>query len=189
MSDTGRAPGSLPGTASLFGVEVLTLPVFYLAGVVAAQWLPNPLVEVRFLGEVLLRKVAMALPVRIEQATGNSADVVAGTAVATNSTTPVTIITIPAGRTWCGEVTVSITSTAAAIVAATVDTNGTNAIPASGTIVARVNIGGLTSGGFQANQAFKVKAVAPAGNSITLRLVNTSGTANTSSATANGVLI
>lgn len=138
----------------------------------------------------------MATPVIITDA-GNSpitpipaaANVLAGTAVATNSTTPVTLITIPAGRTWKGQVVVSIASTAAAIVAATVDTNGTNAVPAAATVVARVNIGGLTSGNFSDSASFDVLAQAPAGNSITLRLVNTSATANTSSATANGVLL
>lgn len=131
----------------------------------------------------------MATPVRIETVAGNSADILANTVTATNSTTPVTLITIPAGRTWKGEVAVSIASTAAAIVAVTVDVNGTNAVPASGTVVARVNIGGLTSGGFQDNQKFCVAVAAPTGNSVTLRLVNTSATANTSSATANGFLI
>lgn len=131
----------------------------------------------------------MATPVRIETVAENGANILAGTAVATNTVAAQTIITIPAGRTWKGEVVVSIASTAAALVAATVDVNGANALPAPGTIVARVNIGGLTSGGFQEAQAFTVTAVAPAGNSITLRLVNTSATANTSSATANGVLI
>lgn len=131
----------------------------------------------------------MATPVRIETVAENGANILAGTAVATNSTTPVTLITVPAGRSWRGEVVVSIASTAAAIVAATVDVNGTNAIPASGTVVSRVNIGGLTSGGFQISQRFTVAVQAPTGNSITLRLVNTSATANTSSATANGVLV
>lgn len=118
-----------------------------------------------------------------------AANILAGTAVATNTVTAQTIITIPAGRTWRGQVVVSIASTAAAIVGATVDTNGTNAVPAAGTIVARVNIGGLTSGGFSTAASFDVTAQAPVGNSITLRLVNTSATANTSSATANGVLL
>lgn len=131
----------------------------------------------------------MALPVRIEQVVGDSANILAGTAVAANTVAAQTIITVPAGRTWCGEVVVSIASTAAVLVAATVDTNGTGVIPAAGTIVGRVNIAGLTSGGFQAQQGFKVEVVAPAGNTVTLRLVNTSATANTSSATAFGKLI
>lgn len=116
-------------------------------------------------------------------------DIVAGTAVATNSTTPQTIITVPAGRTWRGEVMVAIASTAAAIVAATVDVNGTGTPgPASGTVVARVQCGGLTSGGF--NEAAKVDVTvrADASNAATLRLVATSATANTCSASANGIL-
>lgn len=40
--------------------------VFYLAGVVAAQRLPNPLVGVRFLGEVLNERDDVATPVRFE---------------------------------------------------------------------------------------------------------------------------
>lgn len=131
----------------------------------------------------------MATPVRVEEIAANTANILAGTAVATNSVTAVNIITIPAGRTWRGQVAVSIAGTAAAIVAATVETDGTNAIPAPGTIVARVNIGGLTSGGMHAAATFDVTAVAPTANPINLRLVNTSATANTSSATANGVLI
>ncbi len=131
----------------------------------------------------------MATPVRIESVAGNSANILAGTAVAANTVAAQTIITVPAGRQWCGEVVVSIASTAAALVAATVDVNGTNAVPASGTVVGRVNIAGLTSGGFNASAAFRVQVFAPAGNSVTLRLVNTSATANTSSASANGVLV
>jgi hypothetical protein len=131
----------------------------------------------------------MALPVRIEQVVEDSANIVAGTAVATNTVSASTIINIPAGRTFVGQVVVSIASTAAAIVAATVQTAGTGAIPASGTVIGRVNIGGLTSGGFSETAHFNVRAVAPAGNSISLWLVNSSASNNTSSATANGVLI
>jgi len=40
-----------------------------------------------------------------------------------------------------------------------------------------------------ATAEFDVTVVAPSGNSINLRLVNTSAVSNTSSATANGVLI
>lgn len=135
----------------------------------------------------------MPTPVVITSAGGGpvvaAADILAGTAVATNSVTPVTLITVPAGRVWKGQVTVSIASTAAAIVAATVDTAGTGVAPAAGTIVGRVNIGGLTSGAFCDSQSFEVCVSAPSGNVVTLRLINTSATANTSSATANGVLL
>lgn len=116
-------------------------------------------------------------------------NILSGTAVATNSTSAVTIITIPAGRQWVGDVTISVASTAAAIVSATVQTSGTNVVPASGTVVSRVNIGGLTSGGFAAPLRARVRVVAPPQNTVTLQLVNTSATANTSSASANGVLI
>ncbi len=118
-----------------------------------------------------------------------AANIVAGTAVATNSTTPVTIVTIPAGRTWRGQVMVGIASTAAGIVAATVDVLGTGApAPASGTVVARVNCGGLTSGGFQNSDVIHVTVQADASNSATLRLVATSAATNTCSASANGIL-
>jgi hypothetical protein len=116
-------------------------------------------------------------------------NILSGTVTRTDTTSSGTLITIPAGRTWVGEVVVSIASTAAAIVAATVTTAGTNAVPAAGTVVARVNVGGLTSGCFTAQATFSVRAVAPAGNTISLFLINTSATANTSSATANGILI
>lgn len=118
-----------------------------------------------------------------------AANILAGTAVATNSTTPVTIITIPAGRTWRGQIMVGIASTGAGIVAATVDTNGTGSpAPASGTVVARVQCGGLTSGGFQNSDVIHVTAAADASNALTLRLVATSATTNTCSASANGIL-
>lgn len=130
-----------------------------------------------------------ALAVSADAVATDSANIVAGTGVATNTTSASTVLTIPAGRQFVGEVVVSIASTAAAIVAATVQVVGTGAVPATTTVVARVNIGGLTSGGFCAAATFKVRCQAPPGNSISLHLINSSATANTSSATANGVLI
>lgn len=116
-------------------------------------------------------------------------NILSGTVTVTNSTSPGTIITIPAGRQWVGDVSVSLASTGAAIVAASVSVVGTNSVPATGTVVARVNVGGLTSGGFQDSLTCRVRAVAPTGNSISLWLTNSSATTNTSSAAANGVLI
>lgn len=130
-----------------------------------------------------------ALAVNSDAVAMDSANIVAGTGVATNTTSASTVLTIPAGRQFVGEVVLSIASTAAAIVAATVQVVGTNAIPATTTVVARVNIGGLTSGGFSAAATFKVRCQAPVGNSISLHLINSSAANNTSSATANGILI
>lgn len=149
--------------------------------------------DIRLVGRDNTTPVAVtpsgALAVDVGGTAPASADVVAGTAVATNSTTPVTLITVPAGRTWRGNVMVGIASTAAAIVAATVDVNGTGSpAPASGAVVARVQTGGLTSGAFNEAATIPVVVKADASNAATLRLVATSAVNNTCSASANGIL-
>lgn len=131
----------------------------------------------------------MATPVRVEEVAFNSANILSGTVTVTNSVSPGTIITIPAGRQWVGEVSISLASTAAAIVNAAVSVVGTGAIPATGTVVGRVHVGGLTSGGFQTTATYPIRAVAPSGNAISLWLTNSSATTNTSSASANGMLL
>lgn len=132
---------------------------------------------------------AGALAVDPAGAAVDTSNILSGTVTVTNSTSPGTIITIPAGRQWVGDVTVSLASTAAAIVAASVSVVGTGSIPSTGTVVCRVNVGGLTSGGFQDSVTCRVRAVAPVGNSISLWLTNSSAATNTSSASANGILI
>lgn len=122
----------------------------------------------------------------------DSSNILAGLATANSGT----IITIPAGRTWIGSVTVSasvLVAVAGAAVSASarVSTAGTGVIPAAGDYV-RVDIGSPTSGaalngtnGVGSTTAPLVVA-APAGNSVTLVLNVTNTT--TQSASASGIL-
>lgn len=58
-------------------------------------------------------------------------------------TTAGTILAVPAGSTWCGDVMISASVTAAGTASPTVTVNGTNAHPASGTVIQRLSITGL----------------------------------------------
>lgn len=58
-------------------------------------------------------------------------------------TTTGTILTIPAGSTWCGDIMISASVTALGTATPTVTVNGANAAPASGTVVQRLSISGI----------------------------------------------
>lgn len=124
-----------------------------------------------------------------------AANVVAGRATVDAAT----IITIPAGRTWKGSVSLSgALGTAPAVAGATatptVSIAGVGAVPAAGAIVglALRTGGGVATGtvGTNAEAATtipEVTVIAPAGNAVTLTLQL--GGATAASASAIGVLV
>lgn len=99
-------------------------------------------------------------------------------------TTSGLLATVPAGMT----LTANIGMTAAVAVlgtsAPTVTVNGTNAAPASGTVIARLTVSGLLAAVGTAAEDFEILVKAPPGNDITLDF--TAGAAGQSSATING---
>jgi hypothetical protein len=113
------------------------------------------------------------------------------------TTNGATIITVPAGQTWRGSVTLSAALSAAIGVGAlsaspSVTVQGTGAVPASGTVLTQLTLStpavaalalvglGLTD----SREAGEVKVTAPAGNAVTLQL-NT-GSATGAAAQAHG---
>jgi hypothetical protein len=122
--------------------------------------------------------------------------VVTGAATATNTTSPQTIITVPAGRTWVGSITLGATNsaTAASNATAKVNTSGTGAIPAAAVNLLTVHcslVGTTPAGLASQNNATPGDVVvqAPVGNSVTLTLTNSTATTFVSDATAVGVLV
>lgn len=122
------------------------------------------------------------------------ADILSGSVTVANSTAATTIITIPAGRTWYGNVGLEVLNTQNAATTplfATVTVVGTNATPANGTAILQVvnHRAGNVSVNFDGMVPWTY-ITAPVGNSVDLRV--TLSEANASHAAAafcNGVLL
>lgn len=121
-----------------------------------------------------------------------AANVLCGSGAATNSVAAQTLITVPAGRTWYGTVSASIGATAGtALVSANINTAGTNVTPAAAVNILTVTSDPVTAAGDTVNQntSGPFYVIAPAGNTVTLTLTNTSATTNASTASALGILL
>lgn len=121
-------------------------------------------------------------------------DILSGSVTVTNSTTPTTIITIPAGRTWYGNVGLEVLNTQNAATTplfATITTSGTGATPAPGTAILQVvnHRAGNISPNFDAMVPWTY-IVAPGGNSVTLQVTLSEANASHAAvAFCNGVLL
>jgi hypothetical protein len=115
-------------------------------------------------------------------------DIVSGGLVLLASTAQTAFLTIPAGRTWVGSVTAIAASlaTTASTQSAKVVTNGTGVTPAAGTIVAVSLSSRDTAPGVTTQKVF---VTAPAANSVTLELVNSTATTFGGAACASGTLL
>lgn len=114
-----------------------------------------------------------------------AADIVTGYLQHTSTTGAATVLTVAAGRTWVGVVTVSVAASKAAaatgngLVSALIATAGTNVSPAAATVLAvSARIGanaatGTTGTSGSNSLAMKMTITAPAGNSVTLSLAST----------------
>lgn len=112
-----------------------------------------------------------------------------------------TLLTVPAGRTWRGEVAMAVAaqcpaaSATTAFVDAVLNTAGTGVTPAAGAIAQLRAIAGInaaagtvgTSG--HNNIRVPVTIIAPAGNSVTLTVTATGGGANKTDSSALGELL
>lgn len=123
------------------------------------------------------------------------ADILCGSANAgPSSTTAVTVITIPAGRTWAGNVGVECVNTAnvnAGRTRAMIQVNGTGVTPAAGTnlCVAVTHPGGTSAPSADANVPITY-VVAPVGNSVTIQVkLDTSDANFEATGFANGILL
>src|SRR5579863_7431590 len=120
--------------------------------------------------------------------------ILSGSATAANTAAAQTILTVPAGRTWSGSITIAATNTASSGTTATaqINTAGTGAIPANAVNLLKVHcstVGTVVGLASQNNQVGDVTVAAPIGNAVTLTLTNSTATTFTSDASAVGVLI
>ncbi len=95
-----------------------------------------------------------------------------------------TLVTVPAGRWYTGTISMSATVAVAGASNPVVTVNGTNAAPAAGTVVARLNLAGLALSTISGTTATDIIAKAPSSNAITIDF--TAGANGVSSATVNG---
>lgn len=115
-------------------------------------------------------------------------NVVTGSTTASDSVTPVTFVTIPAGRTFVGQVTIVANSraTTAAFATASCVVTGTGAVPPT---TSAVIVAGSSRDAGACPVTQTIQVTAPAGNTVALQLVNSTATTFNSSACANGQLI
>lgn len=115
--------------------------------------------------------------------------IISGGQLVSNSTTSTVVITIPAGRTWVGTVSVCAANnqTTAAMQNSRVVVVGTGAVPAATTPLAVAISWRDTAPGVMTVP--NVYVVAPAGNAVTLELVNSTATAYSGSAVCAGYLL
>lgn len=111
----------------------------------------------------------------------SSSDIKCGT-LATSGT----LVTVPADRWYAGDVSISATVSVAGASNPVVVVNGTNAAPASGTVIARLNLAGLALSTISDTMTIPVIVKAPPENSVTIDF--TAGANGTSSASINGYL-
>lgn len=122
------------------------------------------------------------------------ADILSASVNVVNTTTATTIITIPAGRTWYGNIGLEVLNTQNAATTplfATVKTNGTNATPASGTALVQVvsHRAGNVSMNFDAFVPWTY-VTAPVGNSVTLEVqLSEANASHAAVAHCNGILL
>lgn len=111
----------------------------------------------------------------------NSFEIMCGT-----RTTTGTVITVPAGKWYTASVSMTASVAAAGTSAPTLTVNGTNAAPASGTVVARCESAGLLASAAANSSYNEIIVLAPAENDVTLDF--TQGAAGASSVTVNGFI-
>lgn len=101
-------------------------------------------------------------------------------------TTTGTMVTVPAGKWYTADLTISATVAVAGASNPTVTVNGTDSAPTAGTVVGRINLAGLALSTVSDCATFGILVKAPSGNSVTLDF--TAGANGTSSATINGYI-
>jgi hypothetical protein len=146
-----------------------------------------------------------AAPATVPVAAGKpaTADIIVGQLSHTTTTGATTLLTIAAGKTWQGVITVCAAGSKAAAttgsgeVKATIATAGTNVTPAAGTVmIVRAQMGANAATGVTGTQGnstvtMPITVNAPVGNSVTLTLQTdlTAVTVGTVDATASGVYV
>jgi hypothetical protein len=102
-------------------------------------------------------------------------------------TTTGTLITIPAGKWYTGNLQITASAAVAGTSAPTVTTAGTDVAPAAGQVISRLTINGLALTTVADSIETEIIILAPPENDVTLEF--TAGANGTSSATVNGFTI
>lgn len=106
--------------------------------------------------------------------------------VGTTRTTTGTLVTVPAGKWLTANVTLSASLTLAGTSTPTISTLGTNAAPASGSVIHRINVVGLALATISDSCSTSIIVLAPDENDVTVEF--TAGAAGTSSASISGFI-
>ncbi len=128
--------------------------------------------------------------VRVEPTAPAAGNILSGGVIVNNSNTPTTFLTIPAGRTWKGDISVSAANgvTVATDGNTSVVTAGAGVVPTAGTILAAA-LSKRDTGSGQVVMT-DVFVVAPSANAVTLQVVNNiAASTYTGAATATGQLL
>jgi hypothetical protein len=153
-------------------------------------------------GAGVATRVSGSNPIPTSGSAPVAANILDGFVSHTATTGATTVITVLAGRTWVGTVSIATTTSVAAASATAgqargvVATAGTNVTPAAGTVGAcearcGANAATGTVGSQSSNSVqFPLTVIAPAGNSVTVTLASTiAGTAATVDCSCTGALI
>lgn len=112
----------------------------------------------------------------------NSSEIISFSRITTG-----TLITIPAGKWYTGNLSLTGATSVAGNCFPTVATAGTNAAPAAGTVISRLTLTGVALlGPVSDSHDTEIIVLAPPENDITLEF--TAGAVGTSSATVNGYI-
>jgi len=104
--------------------------------------------------------------------------------IGNSRTTTGTLATVPAGNTLTANILMTAAVAVAGTAAPTVTVNGTDAAPANGTVISRLQVTGLLASAASDSAVFEIVVKAPAGNDVTLDF--TAGASGVSSATISG---
>lgn len=110
-----------------------------------------------------------------------------GNTICGSRTSTGTILTIPAGGVWCGDIQVAASNTVAGTATPRVTTAGTNVVPATGSVVSQLSLTGINLSTITDSNTVSVIVTAPAENSVTLEF-NTGG-ASSASVVCNGFIL
>lgn len=111
----------------------------------------------------------------------NASEIVSG-----SRTTTGTLITIPAGKWYTGNLQLTASIAVAGACAPTVSVSGTGAAPSDGSVIGRLDVTGLALTTVADSTETEIIVLAPAENDVTLEF--TAGASGSSSATINGFI-
>lgn len=110
-----------------------------------------------------------------------------GHTICGNRTSAGTILTIPAGSTWCGDIQMAASISVAATGTPNVTVAGAGAEPAAGAVLSRLSITGLALTTVTDSNTVSAIVISPVDNSVTLEFAT--GGASSASVVCNGFIL